>query len=107
MTFYNSVHSLKADFGFESQFVGLANFAELLAEDVIFRRAIVNTLVWGVAAALLEIRWAWPWRSASTSGSHCTACSGAVVHAGAHVVSGGGHHWLWYFNYDWGGSTRC
>jgi ABC-type sugar transport system permease subunit len=103
MTFYNSFHTLRADFGFKTEFVGFANFAEILGEDVIFHRAVLNTLTWGVAAALLEILlglalavflyfrvplhrffrvlWFTP-----------VLMSYPVV----------GIIWLWYFNYDWG-----
>jgi raffinose/stachyose/melibiose transport system permease protein len=103
MTFYNSVHTLKADFGFETQFVGLVNFAEILGEDVIFRRAAVNTLVWGIAAALLEIPlglvlalclyFRVPLHRAFR------ALWFTPVLMSYPVV---GIIWLWYFNYDWG-----
>jgi raffinose/stachyose/melibiose transport system permease protein len=103
MTFYNSFHTLRADFGFTTEFVGLANFSEILAEDVVFRRAVVNTLVWGVAGALLEILlglvlavflyFRVPWHRAFR------ALWFTPVLMSYPVV---GIIWLWYFNYDWG-----
>jgi ABC-type sugar transport system permease subunit len=103
MTFYNSVHTLREDFGFETEFVGLANFAEVLGQDQIFRRAVVNTLVWGVAAALLEI----------PMGLILALC--LYFRIPFHRVFRAlwftpalmsypvvGIIWAWYFNYDWG-----
>jgi ABC-type sugar transport system permease subunit len=103
LTFYNSFHTLRADLGFKTEFVGLANFTEILQEDEVFRRAVVNTLVWGVAGAVLEISF----------GLVLAACLYfrvpfhrlfrtlwfTPVLMSYPVV---GIIWLWYFNYDWG-----
>ena len=103
MTFYNSFHTLHAELGFKTEYVGLANFIEILAEDEIFHRAVVNTLIWGVAGAVLEISFGLalavclyfrvPFhRLFRTLWFTPVLMSYPVV----------GIIWLWYFNYDWG-----
>jgi hypothetical protein len=53
----------------QTQFVGLANFIELLTDDTTFWRAVGNTAIWGVVAPAVDVglRLLRP-RSAPTSG---------------------------------------
>ena len=52
-TFYNSVHTIKPR-GVE-EFVGLANFRELLTADAVFWKAVANTMIWAAAAPVPDV----------------------------------------------------
>lgn len=56
MTFYNSVHVLHIRAGIaQYQFVGLQHYVELLTEDLFFKTAIRNSVIWAVTSPFLEI----------------------------------------------------
>ena len=52
-TFYNSVHTIKPR-GVE-EFVGLANFRELLTADAVFWKAVANTMIWAAVAPVPDV----------------------------------------------------
>jgi ABC-type sugar transport system permease subunit len=52
-TFYNSVHTIKP--GRVEEFVGLANFRELLTADTVFWKAVANTMVWAAVAPVPDV----------------------------------------------------
>lgn len=52
-TFYNSVHAVLPNQA--PEFIGLRNYTELLERDQIFRRAVVNTLIWSTAGPLFDV----------------------------------------------------
>jgi raffinose/stachyose/melibiose transport system permease protein len=52
-TFYNSVHTIKPQ-GVQ-EFVGLANFRELLSADPIFWKAVGNTAIFAVIATIVDV----------------------------------------------------
>jgi multiple sugar transport system permease protein/raffinose/stachyose/melibiose transport system permease protein len=100
-TFYNSVFRI-GPLG-PMQFVGLANFRELLLTDATFWRAVANTAIWGTVAPVLDVglglllalclygripfsrffRVAW--------------FSPVLI---SYIVAG--IVWMWIYNYDWG-----
>jgi raffinose/stachyose/melibiose transport system permease protein len=52
-TFYNSVHTIKPQ-GVQ-EFVGLANFRELLSTDLVFWKAVGNTAIFAVIATVADV----------------------------------------------------
>jgi len=52
-TFYNSVHTIKPQ-GIQ-EFVGFANFRELLSTDLVFWKAVANTAVFAVIATVADV----------------------------------------------------
>jgi len=103
VTFYNSVHTLRMDLGMASEFVGLQNFREVLTEDEVFWKAARNSLVWGLAAPLVDI----PLALALALTLYARVPLARVfrtvwftpVLMSYPVV---GVIWLWVYNYDWG-----
>jgi raffinose/stachyose/melibiose transport system permease protein len=100
-TFYNSVHTIQPH-GVE-EFVGLANFRELLTADTAFWKAVANTLVWAAAAPVPDV----------LVGLLLALCLYAKVPFGrffrvvwftpvllSYVVVG--IIWMWVYNYEWG-----
>lgn len=100
-TFYNSFFSIGA-MG-QMEFVGFANFVELLAHDAIFWRAVLNTAIWGTVAPVIDVG----------LGLLLALCLYARVPLGrffrlawfspvliSYIVVG--IVWMWIFNYDWG-----
>jgi ABC-type sugar transport system permease subunit len=103
-TFYNSVHTIKPR-GVE-EFVGLANFRELLTADTVFWRAVANTMIWAVVAPVPDV----------LVGLLLAACLYARVPLGrffrvvwfapvllSYVVVG--IVWMWVYNYEWGAAN--
>ncbi len=99
-TFYNSVHTIKPR-GVE-EFVGLANFRELLA-DTVFWKAVANTLIWAAVAPVPDV----------LIGLLLAMCLYARVPLArffrvvwftpvllSYVVVG--IIWIWVYNYEWG-----
>lgn len=52
-TFYNSVHTIKPQ-GVQ-EFVGLANFRELMSTDLVFWKAVGNTAIFAVIATIADV----------------------------------------------------
>ncbi|MGH6945478.1 MAG: carbohydrate ABC transporter permease [Geminicoccaceae bacterium] len=100
-TFYNSVHIIKprgAD-----QFVGLANYVEMLTSDAIFWQAVTNTMIWAIVAPPIDVG----------TGLILALCLYAKIPFArffrvawftpiliSYVVVG--IIWMWIYNYDWG-----
>jgi ABC-type sugar transport system permease subunit len=100
-TFYNSVHTIKPRGGVE--FVGLANFRELLTADPVFWKAVGNTLLWAIVAPVPDV----------LIGLLLALCLHARVPLArffrvvwftpvllSYVVVG--IIWMWVYNYEWG-----
>ncbi len=100
-TFYNSLHVIRP--GGRTEFVGLDNFVELLANDDIFVRAVTNTLTWAGIGPLIDVG----------VGLLLAVCIYAKVPFArffrvawftpvliSYVVVA--ILWMWIFNYDWG-----
>jgi len=100
-TFYNSVLRIQPLVG--DQYIGLQNFTELLGADAIFRKAVVNTLIWGTAAPVIDV----------ALGLLLALCLYAKVPFSrvfrvawfspvliSYVVVG--IVWMWIYNYEWG-----
>ena len=103
-TFYNSVHLIQPNQ--PDQFVGLANYVELLTADLIFDQALVNTLIWATVAPIADV----------TLGLLLAACLYVRIPASrffrvawfspvliSYVVVG--VIWMWIYNYDWGAAN--
>jgi ABC-type sugar transport system permease subunit len=101
LTFYNSLHTIRPNES--NEFVGLANYVELLTADRVFRTAAVNTFIWATVAPIVDV----------TLGLILAAC----LYSGlpfsrffrvawftpvliSYVVVG--VIWMWIYNYDWG-----
>lgn len=100
-TFYNSFQIIRPNH--PDEFIGLANYIELLTNDQIFDKAVVNTFIWAAVAPAIDIviglvlatllytkipfsrffRIAW--------------FSPVLI---SYVVVG--VIWMWIYNYDWG-----
>jgi len=100
-TFYNSFQIIRPNH--PDEFIGLANYIELLTNDSIFDKAVVNTFIWAAVAPVIDIviglvlatllytkipfsrffRIAW--------------FSPVLI---SYVVVG--VIWMWIYNYDWG-----
>ena len=100
-TFYNSVHTIRPRGG--EEFVGLANFRELLTTDTVFWKAVANTMVWAVVAPVPDV----------LVGLLLAVCLYAKVPLArffrvvwfapvllSYVVVG--IIWMWVYNYEWG-----
>ncbi len=100
-TFYNSFHNIVP--GRSSEFVGFANFVELLTNDAIFWKAVTNTMIWATVEPCLDVG----------LGLLLAVCLYAKVPGGrifrmlwftpvllSYVVVG--ILWMWIYNYDWG-----
>ncbi len=103
VTFYNSVHTLRMDLGMLYEYVGLEHFREILTSDDVFWRAARNSLVWAIAAPIVDI----PLALVLALTLHARVPFGRVfrtvwfmpVLMSYPVV---GVIWLWVYNYDWG-----
>jgi ABC-type sugar transport system permease subunit len=103
VTFYNSLHTLRMDLGMQYEYVGLDHFREILTADDVFWKAARNSLVWAMAAPIVDIPLALllaltlyarvPFaRVFRTVWFTPVLMSYPVV----------GVIWLWVYNYDWG-----
>ena len=103
VTFYNSLHTLRMDLGMQYEYVGLDHFREILTADDVFWKAARNSLVWAMAAPIVDIPLALllaltlyarvPFaRVFRTVWLTPELMSYPVV----------GVIWLWVYNYDWG-----
>ena len=100
-TLYNAFHTIKPR-GVEV-FVGFDNFAEMLTGDMIFWKAVTNTMIWSGVAPLIDVG----------TGLILALCLYAKVPFArffrvawftpvliSYVVVG--IIWMWIYNYDWG-----
>ena len=100
-TFYNSVHVIRP--GRLEEFVGLANFRELLTADSVFWKAVANTMIWATVAPIPDV----------LVGLLLALCLYAKVPLArflrvvwfapvllSYVVVG--IIWMWVYNYEWG-----
>jgi multiple sugar transport system permease protein/raffinose/stachyose/melibiose transport system permease protein len=100
-TFYNSLHLIKPRG--QNEFVGWANYIELLSSDTIFWKAVVNTMTWAGVAPLIDV----------ATGLLLALCLYAKVPLArffrvawftpvliSYVVVA--ILWMWIYNYDWG-----
>ncbi len=103
-TFYNSVHAIKPH-GVE-EFVGLANFVELLRVDPVFWKAVGNTALFAVVATVADV----------LGGLLLALCLFARAPFAkllrivwftpvlmSYVVVG--IIWVWIYDYDWGAAN--
>ncbi len=103
MTFYNSFHTLRMDLGMKTEFVGLANFIEILTEDKTFRLAVIHSLTWALVAPPLEMTQALLlslvlYSRVPFMRFFRTAWFAPVLMSFPVV----GVIWMWIYNYDWG-----
>jgi ABC-type sugar transport system permease subunit len=100
-TFYNSVHTIKPHG--VVQFVGLANFGELLSVDPVFWKAVSNTAIFTIVATIADV----------VGGLLLAMCLFSQVPFAkfmrvvwftpvlmSYVVVG--IIWVWIYDYDWG-----
>lgn len=100
-TFYNSFFTITPQSG--AEFVGLANYIEVLTDDTIFNKALVNTLIWAVVAPVIDV----------ILGLLLATCLYVKVPFArffrvawftpvliSYVVVG--VIWMWIYNYEWG-----
>jgi multiple sugar transport system permease protein/raffinose/stachyose/melibiose transport system permease protein len=103
-TFWNSVHSVLPNR--PEAFVGLHNYAELLAHDDIFWRAVRNTLIWACASPILEVGIALLLALAlyaKVPGARFFRIAWFTPVLMSYVVVG--IIWVWIYNYDWGAAN--
>jgi ABC-type sugar transport system permease subunit len=103
-TFYNSFHLIQPNQ--PDQFVGMANYVALLTNDLIFDKALVNTLIWATVAPIADV----------ALGLLLAACLSMRFPMSrlfriawftpvliSYVVVG--VIWMWIYNYDWGAAN--
>jgi ABC-type sugar transport system permease subunit len=98
-TFWNSFHKVLPR---REEFVGLANYAELVRDDI-FWRAVRNTIVWACASPLIEVSIALLLALAlyaKVPGARFFRVAWFTPVLMSYVVVG--ILWLWIYNYDWG-----
>lgn len=98
-TIWNSFHHVLPA---GDDFVGMANYAELWADDT-FWRAVRNTLTWALAAPLLEVGIAMLLALAlyaKVPGARFLRIAWFTPVLMSYVVVG--IIWAWIYNYDWG-----
>ncbi len=100
-TFYNSIHLIRPHQ--PDEFVGIANYIELLTGDRIFNKAVVNTFIWATVAPIVDV----------ILGLLLATCLYTKIPFArffrvawfspvliSYVVVG--VIWMWIYNYDWG-----
>jgi ABC-type sugar transport system permease subunit len=100
-TFYNSIHLIRPHQ--PDQYVGIANYIELLTSDRIFNKAVVNTFIWATVAPIVDV----------ILGLLLATCLYTKIPFArffrvawfspvliSYVVVG--VIWMWIYNYDWG-----
>ena len=100
-TFWNSLHKVLPNR--PDEFIGLANYVELIARDDIFWKAVRNTMVWACASPLFEVAIALLLALAlyaKIPGSRFFRVAWFTPVLMSYVVVG--ILWVWIFNYDWG-----
>ena len=100
-TFYNSLHTIKPH-GVE-EFVGLANFAELLRVDPVFWKAVGNTAIFAGVGTLADVFGGLLLALCLFSGAPLARLLRVVWFTPvlmSYVVVG--IIWVWIYDYDWG-----
>lgn len=101
VTFYNSLHIIRPNA--QNEFIGLANYHDILTEDRIFKKALVNTLIWATVAPVIDVIigliLATALYSAIPFGRFFRLAWFTPVLISYVVV---GVIWMWIYNYDWG-----
>jgi ABC-type sugar transport system permease subunit len=100
-TFYNSLHTIKPH-GVE-QFVGLANFGELLSVDPVFWKAVSNTAIFTIVATIADVVGGLLLATCLFSQVPFAKLMRVVWFAPvlmSYVVVG--IIWVWIYDYDWG-----
>ncbi|MGE0724078.1 MAG: carbohydrate ABC transporter permease [Alphaproteobacteria bacterium] len=98
-TLWNSFHRVLPR---RETYVGLANYAELAADDI-FWRAVSNTLIWACTSPLVEVSMAMLLALAlyaKVPGARFFRIAWFTPVLMSYVVVG--ILWLWIYNYDWG-----
>jgi ABC-type sugar transport system permease subunit len=102
-TIYNSFHELDMARGMQENFVGIQNYAQLLNNDEIFRKAARHSILWGFISPLIEI----PLALILAMMLFSRIPLGRLFRMAwfspillSYVVVG--IIWRWVFNYDWG-----
>ncbi len=100
-TFWNSVHTIKPQ-NIE-EFVGLANFKELLGNDWVFWKAVGNTAIFAIVATVADVLGGLLLALALFSGAPFVRLLRVVWFTPvlmSYVVVG--IIWVWIYDYDWG-----
>jgi ABC-type sugar transport system permease subunit len=100
-TFWNSVHTIKPH-NIE-EFVGLANFKELLGNDWVFWKAVGNTAIFAIVATVADVLGGLLLALALFSGAPFVRLLRVVWFTPvlmSYVVVG--IIWVWIYDYDWG-----
>jgi ABC-type sugar transport system permease subunit len=98
-TLWNSFHTVLPR---GEEFVGLANYAELVRDDI-FWQAVRNTLIWACASPLIEVTIALGLALAlyaRVPGARFFRVAWFTPVLMSYIVVG--ILWLWIYNYDWG-----
>jgi ABC-type sugar transport system permease subunit len=100
-TFWNSVHTIKPQN--VQEFVGLANFKELLGNDWVFWKAVGNTAIFAIVASIADVLGGLLLALALFSGAPFARPLRVVWFTPvlmSYVVVG--IIWVWIYDYDWG-----
>ncbi|MEI6303829.1 MAG: sugar ABC transporter permease [Betaproteobacteria bacterium] len=102
-TLWNSFHKVLPK---REEFVGLANYAELV-QDEIFWRAVKNTLIWSCTSPLFEVSIALVLSLAlyaKVPGARFFRIAWFTPVLMSYIVVG--IIWVWIYNYDWGAANQ-
>jgi ABC-type sugar transport system permease subunit len=100
-TFWNSIHTIKPQN--VEEFVGLANFKELLGNDFVFWKAVGNTAIFAVVATIADVLGGLLLALCLFSGAPFAKLLRVVWFTPvlmSYVVVG--VIWVWIYDYDWG-----
>src|SRR6516165_9329188 len=100
-TFWNSFHTIKPHN--VEEFIGLANFHELLAKDVVFWKAVGNTAIFAIVATIADVVGGLLLALCLFSGAPLAKLLRVVWFTPvlmSYVVVG--VIWVWIYDYDWG-----
>ncbi|MGC1576507.1 MAG: sugar ABC transporter permease, partial [Beijerinckiaceae bacterium] len=100
-TFWNSVHTIKPQN--VQEFVGLANFKELLGNDWVFWKAVGNTAIFAIVATVADVLGGLLLALTLFSGAPFVRFLRVVWFTPvlmSYVVVG--IIWVWIYDYDWG-----
>jgi ABC-type sugar transport system permease subunit len=100
-TFWNSVHTIKPQN--VEEFVGLANFHDLLANDWVFWKAVGNTAIFAIVATIADVLGGLLLALCLFSGAPLAKLLRVVWFTPvlmSYVVVG--VIWVWIYDYDWG-----
>jgi ABC-type sugar transport system permease subunit len=100
-TFINSLYVIKPRG--EDEFIGLANFVELLGSDAIFWKSVWNTMTWATVAPVIDVLTGLVLALALYAGVPLARFFRVAWFTPvliSYVVTG--IIWMWIYNYDWG-----